>query len=515
MIRGNTDRRHLRRQRGRCSTTSPPSASATTTSSKLLEDRGRAEVRGLLRATARERAGHSSTRADGLEQGERRERTASVGEPMTEPSPAAAETIPVDRRRRPAARVADRAAQSAARSRRPAAAASPGSRARSSSSASPATWPARSCCRRSTTWPTAVCCRPTSYCSASPAATGATATSSSWPRRRRRQYARTDWNEDVWKRLCGQHQVRARVLRRRRGVRHAGQDARRAVRSARHQGQRRVLPVDPAVSMFPVVLKQMERTGMAEQRTQRRLAAGRGREAVRPRPAQRARSSTSSSTRCSPRRTSSASTTTWARRPSRTSWRCGSPTSCSSRSGTPTYVDSVQITMAEDVGIGGRAAFYDATGAARDVLQNHLLQLLALTAMEEPVEFSAEAIRTEKLKVLRAISLPDDLGAYAVRGQYDQGWLAGERAAGLPRREGHPRRLEHRDLRRGAARRRDAALGRRAVLPAHRQAAAPAGHRDRACCSRRRRTCRSAAPTPRSSATTSSSSGCSPTRASR
>ncbi|MDQ2797314.1 MAG: glucose-6-phosphate dehydrogenase, partial [Actinomycetota bacterium] len=91
------------------------------------------------------------------------------------------------------------------------------------------------------------------------------------------------------------------------------------------------------------------------------------------------------------------------------------------------FVDSVQITMAEDVGIGGRAAFYDATGAARDVLQNHLLQLLALTAMEEPVEFTAEAIQTEKLKVLRAITLPDDLAEGAVRGQYDQGWQAGER----------------------------------------------------------------------------------------
>jgi glucose-6-phosphate 1-dehydrogenase len=91
------------------------------------------------------------------------------------------------------------------------------------------------------------------------------------------------------------------------------------------------------------------------------------------------------------------------------------------------YVDSVQITMAEDVGITGRAAFYDATGAARDVLQNHLLQLLALVAMEEPVEFTAEAIQTEKLKVLRAITLPHDLGPYAVRGQYDQGWQAGER----------------------------------------------------------------------------------------
>jgi glucose-6-phosphate 1-dehydrogenase len=91
------------------------------------------------------------------------------------------------------------------------------------------------------------------------------------------------------------------------------------------------------------------------------------------------------------------------------------------------YVDSVQITMAEDVGIAGRAGFYDVTGAARDVLQNHLLQLLALTAMEEPVEFTAEAIRTEKLKVLRAIRLPGDFGAYAIRGQYQQGWLAGER----------------------------------------------------------------------------------------
>jgi glucose-6-phosphate 1-dehydrogenase len=103
------------------------------------------------------------------------------------------------------------------------------------------------------------------------------------------------------------------------------------------------------------------------------------------------------------------------------------------------YVDSVQITMAEDVGIGGRAAFYQATGAARDVLQNHLLQLLALTAMEEPVEFSPDAVRVEKLKALRAISLPKDLGSYAVRGQYDQGWLAGERAVAFREEEGIPK----------------------------------------------------------------------------
>jgi glucose-6-phosphate 1-dehydrogenase len=94
------------------------------------------------------------------------------------------------------------------------------------------------------------------------------------------------------------------------------------------------------------------------------------------------------------------------------------------------FVDSVQITMAEDVGIGTRAGFYDSEGAARDVLQNHVLQLLALTAMEEPVAFDAEAIRTEKTKVLGAISLPEDKATYAVRGQYGEGWLGGVRVPG-------------------------------------------------------------------------------------
>jgi glucose-6-phosphate 1-dehydrogenase len=100
------------------------------------------------------------------------------------------------------------------------------------------------------------------------------------------------------------------------------------------------------------------------------------------------------------------------------------------------HIDSVQITMAEDVGIGTRAGFYEETGAARDVLQNHLLQLLALTAMEEPVSFDADALRHEKRKVLGAVAPPVDLGAYAVRGQYDQGWLAGERAVAYRAEEG-------------------------------------------------------------------------------
>ncbi len=100
------------------------------------------------------------------------------------------------------------------------------------------------------------------------------------------------------------------------------------------------------------------------------------------------------------------------------------------------HIDSVQITMAEDVGIGTRAGFYEGTGAARDVLQNHLLQLLALTAMEEPVGFEAESLRTEKRKVLGATHLPKDLARHAVRGQYDQGWLAGERVKAYRAEEG-------------------------------------------------------------------------------
>ncbi|WP_371687329.1 glucose-6-phosphate dehydrogenase [Micromonospora sp. KC723] len=102
------------------------------------------------------------------------------------------------------------------------------------------------------------------------------------------------------------------------------------------------------------------------------------------------------------------------------------------------YVDSVQITMAEDVGIGTRAGFYDSVGTARDVLQNHLLQLLALVAMEEPTSFDADEIRAEKLKVLKAITLPKDISRGTVRGQYLPGWVGGQRAVGYLDEEGVP-----------------------------------------------------------------------------
>jgi glucose-6-phosphate 1-dehydrogenase len=100
------------------------------------------------------------------------------------------------------------------------------------------------------------------------------------------------------------------------------------------------------------------------------------------------------------------------------------------------HVDHVQITMAEDIGIGGRAGYYDGIGAARDVIQNHLLQLLALTAMEEPAAFDADSLVTEKLKVLRAITLPNDLGAHTVRGQYTDGWQGGVPVPGYLQEQG-------------------------------------------------------------------------------
>lgn len=93
-------------------------------------------------------------------------------------------------------------------------------------------------------------------------------------------------------------------------------------------------------------------------------------------------------------------------------------------------VDHVQITMAEDIGVEGRAGYYDGVGAARDVIQNHLLQLLALTAMEEPVTFSAENLAVEKVKVLSALRLPEDLDQHTVRGQYTSGWQGGEEVVG-------------------------------------------------------------------------------------
>ena len=93
------------------------------------------------------------------------------------------------------------------------------------------------------------------------------------------------------------------------------------------------------------------------------------------------------------------------------------------------YIDSVQITVAETVGVEGRGEFYDQTGAVRDIVQNHGLQLMAVFAMEPPVEFRAEDLRDEKLKVLRGVKpmVPGEVAANTVRGQYVSGWVEGRK----------------------------------------------------------------------------------------
>ncbi|MFZ5853845.1 MAG: glucose-6-phosphate dehydrogenase [Chloroflexota bacterium] len=96
------------------------------------------------------------------------------------------------------------------------------------------------------------------------------------------------------------------------------------------------------------------------------------------------------------------------------------------------YVDHVQITVAESIGVENRGQFYEETGASRDVLQNHLLQLLSLVAMEPPTAFEADALRNEKVKVLGAIAemSPAEVGRNVVRGQYGPGWVAAEEVRG-------------------------------------------------------------------------------------
>jgi glucose-6-phosphate 1-dehydrogenase len=96
------------------------------------------------------------------------------------------------------------------------------------------------------------------------------------------------------------------------------------------------------------------------------------------------------------------------------------------------YVDNVQITAAETVGVENRAAYYEESGALRDMVQNHLSQVLALTAMEPPASMGAEEVRSEKLKVLRAIPplIGDRVNSCTVRGQYGPGWVDGKEVPG-------------------------------------------------------------------------------------
>lgn len=102
------------------------------------------------------------------------------------------------------------------------------------------------------------------------------------------------------------------------------------------------------------------------------------------------------------------------------------------------YVDNVQITVAEELGIDRRAGYYETAGALRDMVQSHMLQLLTLTAMEPPVALDADAVRDEKVKVLRAVDryTPQQVAQNVVRGQYGPGWVGGKEVPGYRAEEG-------------------------------------------------------------------------------
>jgi len=95
------------------------------------------------------------------------------------------------------------------------------------------------------------------------------------------------------------------------------------------------------------------------------------------------------------------------------------------------YIDHVQITVAENIGVEGRGAYYEESGALRDIIQNHVMQLMAIVGMEAPSNFRAETVRDEKVKLLRAVRPihPDDALSHTVRGQYGAGWIDGEPVA--------------------------------------------------------------------------------------
>ncbi len=143
------------------------------------------------------------------------------------------------------------------------------------------------------------------------------------------------------------------------------------------------------------------------------------------------------------------------------------------------YVEQVQVTVAESLGVEHRGGFYETAGALRDIVQNHVMQVLALTLMESPTSTDADRIRDEKVKLLQAIDIPtpDEAVDKSVRGQYTAGHHRRRAGRRLPPGGGRLPRQPDRDLPGPPAPGGELAVGRGAHLRAHRQAPAGPGHR--------------------------------------
>ena len=117
------------------------------------------------------------------------------------------------------------------------------------------------------------------------------------------------------------------------------------------------------------------------------------------------------------------------------------------------YIDHVQITAAETVGVEHRGGFYETAGALRDMVPNHLFQLLTMTSMEPPISFDADEVRNKQAEVLHAIQplMPEDVLKKTVRGQYGEGVIDGQTGPELSQRARRRARLQHRNLCRAEA----------------------------------------------------------------
>ena len=254
-----------------------------------------------------------------------------------------------------------------------------------------------------------------------------------------RQHARTPFRQEVWDRLAEGIRFVQGTFDDDEGVRAARRDPAEARRRTRHRRQSRVLPVDPAEGVPAWCCEQLQQVRAGQQA---RGLAGAGWSS-------RSRSGT---TWRAPRSSTRVVNSVF---PEESVFRIdhylGKETvqnilalRFANELFEPIwnahYVDSVQITMAEDIGLGGRGGYYDGVGAARDVIQNHLMQLLALTAMEEPVSFSPRELQAEKIKVLSATQAVRAAGRDHRPRSVRRG-LAGRRegASGCSRRTGSRR----------------------------------------------------------------------------
>ena len=264
-----------------------------------------------------------------------------------------------------------------------------------------------------------------------------------------------------------------RRIRRSRDLRAARPAARRSAASGAAMP---VLPRDPA--------KRLRRRRGAARRRRAAREAGRAlaprhhREAVRPRSGLGAGAQPRDPRGAWTSSRSIASTIISARRRCRTSWCSASPTACSSRCGTATISTMCRSPSPRRWASSGAADSTTRTGALRDMVPNHLFQLLTLTAMEPPTCFDADAVRGEKAKVLQtrpSASAPRMRCATSCAAQYGAGAVGGQADRGLSRRARRRAGLDDRDLCRAEADDRQLALGRRAVLSAHRQGAGARG----------------------------------------